>query len=93
MLKASEKTPVERAADMLKKGLEFPTICLCLNVSEPHGRQLVRLAKREMMTSEAEVRRMKRLPEMLENARRKVAALEAEARRTGRYDLLRRDAA
>lgn len=93
LVKASAKTPVERAAEMVRQRLDLPTIALCLNVSEVHAERLVRLAKREMQTSEAEVRRMQRLPEMLENARRKVAALEAEAKRTGRHDLLREDAA
>lgn len=96
MLKASAKTPVERAADMLEQGLEFPTICLCLSVSEAHGRQLVRLAKREV-----KARQEKRsayyqryhLPQQLEAARAKVALLERKAVRLGMADLIRGHAA
>jgi hypothetical protein len=39
--------------------------------------------------SEAECRRIKRLPEMLDAARRKLAALEREAERRGLHDLLK----
>ena len=38
--------------------------------------------------TEQQYRRMQRLPEMLENARRKVAMLEREAARYGFRDLL-----
>lgn len=40
-------------------------------------------------TSEAQCRRMQRLPEYIANARRKLAALEREAERYGMKDLLR----
>lgn len=40
------------------------------------------------MLSEREYRRLQRLPDMLANARRKVAMLEQEAKRHGFHDLL-----
>lgn len=47
-MRPSEKTPAEKVMEMLKQGLELPTICLCLGVSEHHGKRLVSLAKRQI---------------------------------------------
>ena len=91
MLKPSEKTPVERAADMLEQGLGFQTISLCLGVSETHGRRLVALAKREIKSrqkSRSAYYQRYHLPHQLEAARAKVAVLERKAIRLGMSELV-----
>lgn len=90
-MRPSEKTPVERTVDMLRQGLELPTICLCHNVSRRHGEQLVFQAKKLMRKGDETSRleyRARVLPGQLESARRKVAMLEREAIRIGLRDLV-----